>query len=359
MSLIYAVTISDQVEVADSVTRTPNRLDVLIQDIIAISDLVVMPRGLAVASVEPGRVRAGDSVTINGQGFATSTASNRVTFNGFVAAVTAASENQLTVTVPALIAFTENGYAEVIVESPPGSALKGRFRVWAKWSTAEEEADELLPLQLAQRNEDADDRPRFAEAEDFNKLQSLIEYSQTGGAEEQGGGGFKSRGTIGIAGAPKLNPPNLELAGGGGESLVIDPSQPGLLALSWRMDDVLAFGGLFQSANTGFFFLIANAETEDSVSAGVEIEQVAMLDGVVDLVWFLVKAGGGDVITDTELHVGGVSVFSDPSNFGNNSVASLRPGVSVSKGDRIRLRLSKSGAAAQLRIVGGVRVRYS
>ena len=355
MSLIV-VAIQDQVDVSDVVTREPNRIDVLIQDVIAVSDLVVLPRMTAIDSFEPAHIRAGDSVVIKGQGFATSTGQNAVTFNGFAATVTAAAEDELTVTAPGLLAFTENGYAIVEVASPPGNATKGRAHIWVKWSTIEEEADEILPLQEADRNEVIGvDRPRLAEAEDFNKLQTLVEHSQTGGAEARAGG-FKARDSVGLVRVSRRNAPNN--ANTGGESLVIDPSEPGLLSFGWQLDDVLAFGGLFGAGDSGLAFLRANADANGVLNL-VETEQVAMLDGVIDLVWFLVKSGGADFITETQLHVEGAPVFTDFNNFGNDAVAVFRPNEPVSKGDRIELRVNKFGATVTISCVGGVRVRYS
>ena len=119
MSLVHVVSISDQVEVTDQVDREPNRIDILIQDVVAVADLVVLPRSLAIHSIEPGLIRGSQAgVVIKGQGFATSIAGNRVTFNGFVATITAAAEDELTVTTPFLLSFTENGFALVEVESP-------------------------------------------------------------------------------------------------------------------------------------------------------------------------------------------------------------------------------------------------
>lgn len=349
------VQIADQVEVSDVVTRTPSRIDILIQDVIAISDRVILPRMTAIDSIEPARVRAGDSVVISGQGFATSIANNRVTFNGFVATITAAAEDSLTVTVPALVAFTENGYATVEVETPPLSLVKGRARAWVKWSTIEEEADETLPIQTADRREVlSSDSPQIAEAEDYNRLLTLVEHSQLGGAEGSAGG-FKSRDTVGLVGVPRRNEP--DNISEGGESLVVDPAQPGLVALGWQLDDILGYGGTFAAAASGNAFLRANG-TPDGVLNLVETEQVAMLDGVVDLIWFLVKAGT-DVINLTNLFVNGGSVFSDGTSIGNDAVASFKPNWPVSKGDRIELRVTKLGTNAIMRIVGGIRVRYS
>ena len=44
---------------------------------------------------------------------------------------------------------------------------------------------------------------------------------------------------------------------------------------------------------------------------------------------------------------------------GNDQVAVFRPNVAVNKGDRIELLPNKSGTNAIMRLVGGVRVRYS
>ena len=356
MSLLHDVAIQDSVEVVDSVARTPSRIDVLIQDVIAVSDLVVLPRMAAIHSIEPGRVRANESAVISGQGFATSTTGNRVTFNGFVATVTAAAEDELTVTVPALIAFAENGYAVVEVESPPLSLLKGRGFVWVKWSTAEEEAGEVLPLQLADLDEtQAEDSPRQAEAEDFGRLQTLVEHGQQGGAEGSAGGFKAGDGDGALVGIERRNPPN-NLATGG-ESLVVDPSAAGLIAFGWQLDDALAFGGVFQIVDSGWAFLRANGTPFAALNL-VEIEQVVMLDGVIDLVWFAVTGPGGDFITATDLYVNGISAFLDFSNWAPPSVASFRLSIPVSKGDRIKLRVDKSGLTDVINVVGGARVRY-
>jgi trimeric autotransporter adhesin len=57
--------------------------------------------GLAILSFSPQSGTAGQIVTIQGQGFNTTAGSNSVQFNGVATAVTAATANTLTVTVPA------------------------------------------------------------------------------------------------------------------------------------------------------------------------------------------------------------------------------------------------------------------
>ncbi|HEU03192.1 hypothetical protein LCGC14_0273520 [marine sediment metagenome] len=352
---LHEVTILDTIDVVDSVTRTPNRIDILIQDVIAITDAVLFPRQPAISSFDPAHIRAGDSVVIKGQGFATSIGSNRVTFNGFVATITAAAEDELTVTAPALLAFTENGYALVEVETPPLSAIKASAEVWVKFSTIEEEADELLALQEANLKEVVGvDRPTFAEAGDWNPLQTLMEHSQQGRAEGRAGG-FKSRDAVGIVGAPRRNPPdNLNT---GGESLVVDPSEPGLLAFGWQLDDTLAFGGRFEIADSGAHLMAANGRANTPIDA--ETEQIAMLDGLLDLGWFIVKGGGVDTITLFEVLVEGVVEASQAGPAAvSNAVRFFRTNVQVSKGDRIEMRLTKVGVTSLRLIVGGFRVRY-
>jgi hypothetical protein len=363
MSLTYQVILLDQVTITDDVDREPDRIDILIQDVIAVADLVVTPRQIAVASVTPNRVRAGDVVTIKGQGFATSVAGNRVTVNGISGTVTAAAEDELTVTMPALLFLFENGVGELLVESPAFSALKGRAQVWTKWSSAEEEADEELPLQGAELKETVgEERPRIAEAGDFNKLLTLVEHAQLGGAEGQPGG-FKSRDGVGIVTTPRRNNPGGPINPGdnttprGGESLVVDPSQPGLVNFGWQLDDTLAFGGQFLGFQFGLAYLRANGTPLAGLNL-VETEQVVMLAGVIDLAWYLVTSPGADTITATQVYVNGGLEFSGGGPGGNDTVASLRMSIPVVRGDRVELRVGKTGATANVQIVGGLRVRY-
>jgi hypothetical protein len=363
MSLTYSVILLDQVTVTDDVDREPDRIDILIQDVIAVADLVLTPRQIAITSVTPNRLRAGDVFTIKGQGFATSIASNRVTINGFSCTISAAAEDELTATAPFLLQFTENGVGTLEAESPPFSTLKGRAQVWTKWSTVVEEADEELPLQGAELKETVgEERPRVAEAGDFNKLLTLVDHAQLGGAEGQPGG-FKSRDSVGLVTTPRRNNPGGPVnpqdntTPRGGESLVVDPSQPGLTVFGWQLDDTLAFGGQFLGFQFGLAYLRANGTPLAGLNL-VETEQVVMLAGVIDLAWYLVTSPGGDTITATEVYVNGVLGFAGGGPGGNNTVARLRMSIPVVRGDRVELRVGKTGATANVQIVGGLRVRY-
>lgn len=83
-----------------------------------------------VLDIQPNRVPAGTVVVITGEGFSTNPAANRVTFNGVLAPVTAATTTALTTTVPADLFDAVNGPLDALVtattegrQSPNGVRL--------------------------------------------------------------------------------------------------------------------------------------------------------------------------------------------------------------------------------------------
>jgi YD repeat-containing protein len=81
---------------------------------------------IAVSEFTPNSGPVGTVVTIHGSGFSTTPASNAVKFNGVTAAVSAATANRLTVTVPAGATT-----GSLTVTSPNGAVTAGTFTVAA------------------------------------------------------------------------------------------------------------------------------------------------------------------------------------------------------------------------------------
>jgi YD repeat-containing protein len=83
-------------------------------NLLSIARSTVSLTGIAIFAFTPQSGPAGQTVTIQGQGFSTSLSSNTVKFNGIPATVTAATSTSLTVTVPA---SAQSGLISVSVSS--------------------------------------------------------------------------------------------------------------------------------------------------------------------------------------------------------------------------------------------------
>ena len=350
----FQVTIRDtepgDLVITDQVTREPNRIDIILSDVISIADRIVFPRRISVTEITPARGRDGESITIKGTGFATSTGQNRVTFTGFPATVTSASEDELVVTTPFLLSIIFDFMSVVTVQSPPftGPSASGLFFVKLP---VDQLADEAPEIERAGAQESiGTDRPTYAEATDWLRLLDVVDVALGNGA---GAGSLMAHDGIGPTAVDDVNPTD---NGEDGQVLLVDPGEPTLLGFGWDLDFTLPFGGEVVASPGGAVLLRASGD--QLAATGANSAHGATLPGTLNLAWLLVKEASTDTLDRVRVLVEGSSVFDSGAGLGlvNDQTWVARFAAPVNKEDEIELEVTKSGTAATMRLIGGVRL---
>lgn len=349
----FRVTILDEVEVTDAVSREPNRIDILVSDVIAISDRITFPRRIAIESIEAPRGRDADVILIHGQGFSVDPTNNRVTFSGFAGTVTAATESQLTVTVPFTVAFLCDFFVTVTAETPPWSGVQASRRWWSKLDPETDLADQVLVLERPGPSEDVEtDRPSYADATDWARLLTVVEFLLRDVQKEAGG--IATRDDTGLVPVQERNAVDY---GKDGQVLVVDPAEPEGIAFGWVQDVTLPFGGRVIPNPGAPVMLRAGGCAVGSVNTQTEHSPLA--NGTIDLLWLLVKRlGVTDTIDRIRLLVNGAQVHDSGAGLGltNNAVFRADLAVMVVATDTIEIEVTKVGVVDNFGLVGGCRI---
>ena len=341
----------EAIAIVDSVAIEPRRFDIMIADEIAIADRVTEPLAIAIDEVDPPRGRAGDSVAIRGRGFSAVIANNTVTLASFPATVTAASEVELTVTVPAVAGIADD--AHLLWEVTVAGRVAER-KWWAKLDPASDLADRRPGASIPQEDEDPDDvDPSRFTATAWNRLATLLEFVLF---DQE----LLTHDGTGLATPGERNAPDSPAAAPfPGQALVVDPAAASSLAWGWSADVTIPYGGTIDPGEATVELLAGGDPTEDA-GGGSGTKQGAPADGEVDLAWFhIVRDTGTDTIDRVRILADGSPIYDSGTGLALGDGATYAEevtGASVSKDEELEIEVSRTGSTSTFKLVGGLRL---
>lgn len=337
--------VRDRVEVVER-----GVLAVDLADYVSVADKVAWVPGspIVITSIDPPRARYPENIVINGSGFSARAGENEVNISGSFAAIVSESATQLTVQLPFFLSIADDFLAEVEVINLTHDT-RGYAWLWVKDSLASVAAYSAGPTEPSTSEMPNDDRPDFAEAQDFERLLSLIEFVSRDTTDEAGD--VISRDDVGLWGVQGGKP---------GQILIVDPTAVPGLAFKWAADMILSFGGSIVANPGGVVNLVANGH-QDSTVSGTNTRNYIPFTCRIDLLWVLIKfSGATDRIDRIRLIENGVTVRYDSGAglaLGNNAVHRVELDVAGTGEKDLELEITKTGTTDSVKLVGGVRLR--
>lgn len=290
---------------------------------------------VTVDSLSPSRGRTGDVVTLAGTGFSAAAGRNSVTVDGLAAAISAESTTAITVTIPGGVASDKH----VVVEATNLDTAEVGSRFWWSKLAVAALATTQLPIQLPGPFEFRFfAQEEVLEAKDFEKL--YMQFRSFRDRLLPARRMLISRdGTPGLFG---VGP------GGDGAAYVLGGTDTGL---SVQTPLTFLFGREITSTSVVNLF----AGAPDTLASGGEDEFVVPRDGHMILWWVYVRsASGGDIITGSRVHRNGSLVLISGDDIADMGINAEPVGLPVSAGDRLDLRVQKSGVSAAINVLGGM-----
>lgn len=338
--------VRDRVEVVERGVLT-----VSLADYVSVADKVAWSPGspIVITSIDPPRARYPEHITINGSGFSARAGQNEVNIGGQFAAIIAESATQLTVQLPFILSIVDDWLPEVEVINLTHDT-RGYAWLWVKDSLANVAAYEPGESTPGRDEMPNDDRPDYAEAQDFERLVSLIEFIARDNVPAAGD--VVSRDDVGLWGVTNGKP---------GQLLVVDPTAVPGLAFKWAADMILPFGGTIAASPGGPVNMVANGH-QDSTVSGTNTRNYIPFTCRIDCIWLLVKTAGvsADRIDRIRLIENGVTVRYDSGAglaLGNNAVHRVELDVAATGERDLELEVTKTGTTDSFKLVGGVRLR--
>lgn len=304
---------------------------------------------ITIASASPPRGRAGDTVVLTGTGFDTVTPSdNIVRVDGVLATVSASTSTTLTFTVPAIT--TEDGWTAIVVMDEDDTVGAGAaIAWWCKASLATVRTGEI-PGQVPGPGESphVEQSDKF-EAKDYERATEFLYFLIRRLVSAKGDIYARNSSNIARFGC-----------GVGGQALEAQPAADE--GFGWSTPPrqfAIPFGSLVQSANTAATDLSANGNGNNA-NVGNYGEVCSPVRGIVDALWVLVEEEAStDTLAQVIFLVNGVAAYTSAAALGLTQGKSHRVTgltIDVAAGDTIQLRCQKSGAAAAMKLHGGVRI---
>lgn len=351
MGHTFEIEVADREFVRDALTAEERGvLAVALADYVSAADAIVTAPGgpVVVTSISPPRARYPENVTITGSGFSGRAGQNEVNIGGFFAAIVSESTTQLVVQMPFFLSVVDDYLSEVSVENLTHGTV-GYGWLWVKDSTLNVAAHEPAENAPGEDEESEDDRPDYCEAQDIERLLTLIEFVMRDTTVDAGD--VVSRDDAGLAGVT---------GGKTGQVLVVDPTADPGLAWKWEVDMTLPYGRAIVANPGAAVMLVANGH-QDSVSSSTNTRSYAPMTCKVDLLWLLCKtAGATDTISRIRLIENGSLVLYDSGavlSLGNNGVHRVVLDVTTTAGRDLEFEVTKTGTTDTFKVVGGVRLR--
>ena len=288
--------------------------------------VVIQPLGLG----RERRAGAGGSpVVINGSGFSAVPAMNTVLVGGISAPIVAESSTQITFNYPVPFSLDDPLFRDLHAKIEVINLTTGE-KSGAAWvfipaddtEVADAPLDSALPGPFAQLG---NERPRFLEAVDAERLAALIESFTR---DIQPGNVLAWDGT-------KVAEPAGLKARGVGSLLQVDLAEATSLKWGLLMDVMLPFGGRF---NAGTVLLDANGNPE--MTAGGPSEQWVLADGTLDLISVDPNLASG-TLDRVRLLVDGAQVFDSGVGLALTTPFSAVIAVAVTAGSFVELEITK------------------
>ena len=295
-----------------------------------------------ITAITPQRIRGSAQVRIDGTGFGTAT-NNDVLVGGSSASIVAESTTQIDFTLPFIYAIGIIRDVHVLCQEVNLTTGESAFFWLRIKADVNEVADWVLesaipgPLELLRSG--GDDRPRYFEAKDMERLASLVEAWTKDVAAGQ---------VLSFDGTGIDEPGGTPAAG---SVLLVDLAEATDLRWALAQSAMLPFGGSVPAAPT---LLVADGD-QTAVAATGETEGWAPAAGTIDLGSLLVKSAG-PTLDRVRILVNGAPAYDSGAGlgFGNNGVWAVNPAVVVAKGDRVELEATALGGAVT--VVGGLRI---
>lgn len=298
-----------------------------------------------ITSVTPGRGRWFDTVTINGSGFNTTLADNTVLFGTTSASIVSASATVLVVEVPFLLDVDVFTVIVVINEDNDADQASIPWFAQADLSTLK---SARIPGQVPGPGESiTGEQPDVPTAKRYMRLVQLAEWLR----DEV----ITGKGDIMTRGASDLM---RHMVGGDGCALEAQSADPsGLRWTPTRHRVTLPWGREIQAGETTLLALAANGH---GATTATDIgEHVAPFNGIIDRVWALVEEEGStDTLSQVTVAINGVTAHDSGTGLARaqDQQYTASTSIAVRAGQRIEMRTLKSGSAAAMRIIAGLRI---
>ena len=247
-------------------------------------------------SVEPGRGRAGNTLTLTGEGFAPASPGNSVKINGVAASIVTQDEFEIVVTVP--VGFTDTDQWALVAVRRIDTGDFASLLWWGKASAAQLQLAsrilEALPGALEATDLTFEGRLQTMTARDWHRLVTFAEFLTLERLSAAGSLFVRE-----AAGPRELlvGPDGRQLEANIGEASGLKWSKPRrYFTLPWGRETPSGLPGGTMIANAS-----PDVTTVSELAASCGIPAA----GTVEVIWVTVdQAGGGDTLNQVQLRAG-------------------------------------------------------
>lgn len=298
-----------------------------------------------ITSVSPGRGRWGDTITITGEGFSSVLADNTVLFGTTQGTVLTATTTVLTVEVPFLSEV--DGFTVIGVMRDDIAQDQDTFPFFVQADIATLQTERVAGQVPGPGESIAGEQPDVPTAKGFMRILQLAEWLR----DEV----ITGKGDLMTRGAADLMRHMI-----GGDGCALEAQSADATGLRWtptRHRVTLPYGREIQAGETTSLALAANGH---GATTATDIgEHVAPFNGTLDRVWALVEEEGStDTLDRVIVTLDGVSAHDSGAGLARtqDQQYTASTSIAVRAGQRIQMLTTKSGSAATMRIIAGLRI---